>query len=141
MVFWVLVFNNLWFSGVFTGYKIWNIGQRWVNTKYLFWPFRNVLSKYDKCTVRSYFSDRDIYNFQEFNGSLGNRDSRVVWMGNYDYILGTGFDKVISDICIVGTLKNLKKNWVNVIVIKMQEVSAQESNNLSVGQVLMIREQ
>lgn len=62
-------------------------------------------------------------------------------MGNYDYILGTGFDKVISDICIVGTLKNLKKNWVNVIVIKMQEVSAQESNNLSVGQVLMIREQ
>ena len=62
-------------------------------------------------------------------------------MGNYDYILGTGFDKVISDTCIVGTLKNLKKNWVNVIVIKMQEVSAQESNNLSVGQVLMIREQ
>lgn len=31
---------------------------------------------------------------QTFSGTQGNKDSRVCWLGNTDYIFGSGFDKV-----------------------------------------------
>ena len=63
-------------------------------------------------------------------------------MGNYDHILGTGFDKVISNICIVRTCKKkLKKNCVNVIFKQNAGNVSSRRDNLYSDQVLTVREQ
>lgn len=62
-------------------------------------------------------------------------------MGNYDYILGTGFDKVMSDVGFIGTcLKKLKKHCVNVIFKQIAGNVSSRRGNLYGCQVLMVKE-
>lgn len=62
-------------------------------------------------------------------------------MGNYDYILGTGFDKVMSNVGITGTcLKKLKKHCVNVIFKQIAGNVGSRRGNLYGCQVLVVKE-
>eukprot|EP00111_Clytia_hemisphaerica_P015915 TCONS_00047027-protein len=41
-----------------------------------------------------------------FPGTQGNKDSRLVWLGNTDYILGSGFDKMRNRMVVIYDIRN-----------------------------------